>query len=387
MATAAIICEYNPFHNGHLRQFQLLRQRLGADTRIVCLLSGPFVQRGMPALFETAVRARAALVCGADLVLENPVNYVLRSAEGYAEGAVKLFECLGGVDVLCFGAEHADAGRLMDAARLLLHGDLTAALREQLDAGLPFASARQRAFEAAGGDGTLLEQPNDILAVEYCKALLRTNSTIEPLPLPRTGSHHTAVLQAQAPSATALRSAILEGRDWEAAVPEILHPLYRDARIYTLAAGERAMLALLRRMPRETFRMLPHGSEGLWSRFYRACQTQVDLTSILFATKSKRYALTRLQRLLMCACLGLDEALLCTPAPYLRVLAVSGNGRSLLREMRRRGGISLLHAGERAPESPFSELEQRAATLHELCAQDLPRAPADCAGRLIRGEG
>ena len=108
MTAAGVICEYNPFHSGHLRQFAQLRERLGADTAIVCLMSGAFVQRGEVAVFSPAVRAAAAVECGADIVLELPVTHSLRSAEGFAAGGVDILTRLGAVDGFFFGAEHAE---------------------------------------------------------------------------------------------------------------------------------------------------------------------------------------------------------------------------------------------------------------------------------------
>ena len=116
MAAVGIVCEYNPFHLGHEKQLRMARERLGGSTPVVCLMSGNFVQRGAPALFDKTVRARAAVECGASLVLELPVTCALSSAEGFARGAVEIFDRLGTVDTLCFGSETGDAAALVRAA-------------------------------------------------------------------------------------------------------------------------------------------------------------------------------------------------------------------------------------------------------------------------------
>lgn len=143
----------------------------------MCLMSGDFVQRGEPALYPGEVRAKAAVLGGADLVLELPVTVSLRSAEGFADGGVAILSGLGAVDGLSFGCESKEG--LLGAARLLLSEELPAALRRELQTGVSFAAARQRALEALGGPGTAVSSPNNILAVEYMKAALRPQS---PLP-------------------------------------------------------------------------------------------------------------------------------------------------------------------------------------------------------------
>src|SRR5699024_5764102 len=142
MRSVGIVCEYNPFHLGHARQLEAVR-RMAPEAAVVCLMSGFYVQRGQPAVFDRTVRTKAALLAGADLVLELPVTVSLRSAEGFAAGAVELLSRLG-VEGLCFGAETADREQLLDTARVLLDSRLSEALRPYLDRGLSFPAARSR---------------------------------------------------------------------------------------------------------------------------------------------------------------------------------------------------------------------------------------------------
>ena len=188
METVGIICEYNPFHNGHARQLRLIRQAMGEDCAVVCLMSGNYVQRGEPAVFPKMLRAEAALRCGANLVLELPLTAALSSAEGFAFSGVSILSELG-CDRLCFGVETRDTEALLCSAKANLDPRFDGLLRQQLDSGCSYAAARQLALEALGA-GAGLSSPNDILAVEYCKALLRLNSPMHPLPLYRTGSYH-----------------------------------------------------------------------------------------------------------------------------------------------------------------------------------------------------
>ena len=403
MKTVGIICEYNPFHNGHARQLRLAREAAGEDCALICLMSGNYVQRGAPAIFPKALRAEAALRCGADLVLELPLTAALSSAEGFAAGGVRILTALG-CDALCFGTESEDSNLIMLTAKANLDPAFDALLRAELETGCSYPAARQRvlewllkaqtpagadSFPASGSVGAELEEsrmyahigplsilsnPNDLLAVEYCKALLRQKSPMRPLPIRRTGSYRADVLDPEAPSASALRAA-LEGcpdaSAWTAAVPACLRDLYATAPIHTMQNGERAVLAILRALPDEAFEKLPYGSEGLWSKFMKNCRRCVSTEEIIEATKTKRYTRTRIQRMLLCAFLGLTAEKLAAPAPYARILGFNDRGRGLLR--RGREELPLVNAGETPPDAEYRALESRAADLYSLFSSDLPR--------------
>ncbi len=380
MKTVGIICEYNPIHLGHARQLRWIRQTLGEETAIVCAMSGNFVQRGAPAIVDKSLRAEAAVRCGADLVVELPLPVCLSSAEGFAAGGVAILSRL--CQSLCFGTETAQADQLLHTAQALLSPEFSHQLRQALDTGISFPVARQQALEVLGVPS--FAQPNDILAVEYAKAILAQGSPMELLPLHRPGSYHAQTIQPDAPSATALRLRMEAGQSWQEFLPEAAASILEDAPLHTLAAGERAMLARLRSMTEADFAALPYGSEGLWRRLYHACRresslediltavlhtlaageramlarlrsmTEADfaalpygseglwrrlyhacrressLEDILTAVKSKRYTRTRLDRMVMCAFLGLSLTDMEQPIPYARVLSCSSRGRTLL---------------------------------------------------------
>lgn len=369
MAAVGIVCEYNPFHLGHEKQLRMARERLGGSTPVVCLMSGNFVQRGAPALFDKTVRARAAVECGASLVLELPVTCALSSAEGFARGAVEIFDRLGTVDTLCFGSETGDAAALVRAAEAMTAPVFTQALRLALTDGLSYPAARQRALEETLGDGALLTSPNDILAAEYCKALFERRSRIRPLAVRREGGYHDETPDAENPSATAVRAALLRGEGWRQLVPEAAAAVYDGAARYTLTSGERAMLARLRGMPEAEWAQLPFGFEGLWSKLRRAVQTERSVEEILCAAKSKRYPRTRLQRMLMCGYLGITQTDLARPLTYVRVLAFDERGRAFLRRMRQSAAICVINAGERPADAAYYALECRCAALYGLFAE------------------
>ena len=367
MKTVGIICEYNPFHLGHQKQFGEIRAALGPDTVIVCLMSGNFVQRGMPAVFDKALRAQAAIVCGADLVLELPTVCALSSAEGFAAGGVKILSPF--CDYLCFGCETGDEQSLIQTAQALLSPEFGPALRQELESGCSFPAARQRALQQLGISDALLEKPNDILAVEYCKAILAQGSSMKPLPIHRGGDYHDTSADAENPSATALRRLMEQNADWSAFVPTPAEKVFRNAPIHTLAAGERAMLARLRTMTEDDFSALPYGSEGLWRKLMHASRECATLEDILTVTKSKRYTRTRLDRMVMCAYLGITEELMNAPVPYVRVLGLRSSGIPVLKRARETGLFP--HTGEKT-DHPYQTLEQRWDDLYGLFRVDTP---------------
>ena len=443
MRSIGIICEYNPFHNGHARQLRLAREAIGEDCALVCLMSGNYVQRGEPAIFPKALRAEAALRCGADLVLELPLNAALSSAEGFAAGGVSILTALG-CDYLCYGSESDDNNLIMSTARANLDPAFDALLRAELATGCSYPAARQKAIERLGA-GAGLCSPNDILAVEYCKAILKQGSPLRPLSVRRPGDYHATELDRENPSATAIRAAIeRDCRDehcssgirnecdlsetnigngctaadkqslslyaqteachsgqsedsvlpppWRSAVPACLHDLYASAPVHTMGQGERAVLAILRTLPDAAFEALPFGAEGLWSKFMKNCRSRASVEEIIEATKSKRYTRTRIRRMLLCAFLGLTAADLERRPSCVRVLGFNDTGRAALREMKKRlearapaePALTLINAGETPPDPACCALETRAADLYSLFSADGPRPAGEEARQRVQ---
>ena len=368
--TVGIICEYNPLHLGHQKQIDLIRQHFGPETVIICAMSGNFVQRGMPAIIDKSYRAQAAVLCGADLVLELPVMTALSSAEGFAAGGVAILSKF--CDFLCFGAETPDVDRLMNTARALLSREFPSLLRQELDTGKSFPAARQAALERMGLEAEILVQPNNILAVEYCKAIVSGNTAMKPFPIHRVGSYHAEIADSENPSATAVRNLMLIAHNWKSCVPKRVRPIFENAPLHTITAGERAILAKLRTMTEAEFEALPYGSEGLWRKFMHACRREATLDAVIAATKSKRYTRTRIDRMVMCAFLGITREMLEAEVPYTRVLAFRDQGRQILSQYKKE--FRFVHAGE-DPGDPLWEAEQRWGSLYGLFAVDTPEYP------------
>jgi len=368
--TVGIICEYNPFHMGHKKQIDRIHEAFGPEVSIVCAMSGNFVQRGAPAIIDKTYRAKAAVLCGADLVLELPVTTSLSSAEGFAAGGVKILGSL--CDYLCFGAETADAQALTDTAQALLSRDFPPLLRSELDTGKSFPAARHAALQQMGMDADLLSLPNNILGVEYCKAILTQGSRMKPFPIHREGSYHAEIADMDNPSATSVRNLMLIAHNWRSCVPKQVREVFAGAPLHSLAAGERAVLARLRTMTEADFEALPYGSEGLWRKFMHACRQEAGLEAIIAATKSKRYTRTRLDRMVMCAFLGITKDMLEEEAPYTRVLAFNDRGRDILKQAKKTE--TFLNAGQRA-EHPYWLLEQKCGSLYGLFCTETPEEP------------
>lgn len=389
MQIAGIIIEYNPMHRGHRYLLEEARAQLGADTAVIGVMSGNFVQRGDFALVRKHARARAAAESGMDLVLELPLPWAAASAERFADGGVQVLLGTGLVTDLAFGSECGDAAALWRAAAALLSPEMDSLVRRELIKGDSFAAARQRAVSALlpAEDAALLGEPNNTLGIEYCKALLRRGSSVRPMTVKRKGMHHSG----QGPqegyaSATRIREALRRGdRDWALAE---MAPAMKAVYEAEEAAGrapvflencQRAVLAKLRTMTEAEFAPLDEGREGLYHRLYEASRTACSVEALCQAAKTKRYAYSRISRMLLWAYLGLVPADFPEQVPYLRVLAANGTGRALLARMRETASLPVLTkpADVRLLPEPAQRLfalEARATDLYTLAYPNLTAA-------------
>ena len=374
MAVAGIVAEYNPFHRGHRWQIEATRRALGADTAVVCAMSGNWVQRGECALTDKWTRAALALRGGADLVLEVPTVWACASAETFARGAVGVLAATGVVDTLSFGSESGDLAALRRTAARLDTPEYHQAVRRLVRDGMAFPAARQAAAGALlGGDADCLARPNDNLGVEYLRAL---PSEIRPLAIPRRGvGHHGGTGEGFA-SATYLRT-LLRGGGQEKAVPYLTEPWRWEAAEFSRC--ERALLARIRTMGPEDWAQLPDSgaAEGLPGRLTDWARRAASVEEFLSGAKTRRYAHARLRRLLVWAFLGLRAADRPGVVPYLRVLGFTGRGRALLGEMRDRARAPVVTKPAHARRLPAGGarlfgLEARCTDLFALCLPQVP---------------
>ena len=398
MHTAGIIIEYDPLHTGHVYMLEEVRRRLGADTAVVGVMSGSFTQRGEFAVVGKYARAKAAVESGVDLVLELPIPWAVAGAERFADGGVQALAGTGVVNCLAFGSECGDAAPLTEIAACLGSEAYRALLRERLAGGESFAACRQAAVAQLLGEekAALLAQPNNILGVEYCKALLRRGADLQPVTILRRGSaHNGALLEGQHPSASGIRELLKQGAR-EAALP-LMAPAMRTGYLAEEAAGrapvfaetcERAILARLRTMTAADFAGFDEGNEGLGNRLYDASREPASLAEILQKAKTKRYPYARLRRMVLWAYLGLRPGEQPAEIPYLRPLAANETGRALLSRMRKSASIPIVMKAKQirdlgAAAGSLPELEARAEDLFALAYPDLTAA----VGGNVRKEG
>ncbi len=385
MKIGAVICEYNPFHLGHQHQLETARTALGLDA-IVGIMSGNFVQRGDAAIYPKQLRARTALACGMDLVLELPAVLTLQSAERYARNAVLTLDALGCVDLLFFGAECPDTEVLLGIAKALAAED--APFRQQLQsglaAGLSFASARAGAVRAVLGAASaqLLSYPNNILAIEYCKALLQYKSNIRPYALPRRGAGHDASLPCDGIfSASAIRERMLTNQSFADALPQKALALCKDEVPFSILQMEKAILAHLCLLSPRQLSGVADVGEGLENAILREALQAKSLHGLIEAVKSKRYAYSRIRRILLNAYLGITKEDTTRPPSYIRILDFNSRGQEVLNLARKTATLPLAKNGGQIKNSPAAlQLWQRELSIdrvYHLFKEEMNRETVD----------
>lgn len=353
MKVAAIIAEYNPFHNGHLYQLNETKNRLDADY-IIVLMSGNFVQRGAPAICNKYLRAKMALSCGADAVFELPVQYALSSAEAFASGAVCLLSQLGTINVLSFGSESGELRPLWDYAQLLCHSYEDLEFLHQLQTyqkqGLSFPSARDKAMKEYFANETIIPLlPNNILGIEYCKAIITQHSSIKPFTLKRCGeNYHSMQLPASQnhfASASALRQSIkTTGNAFAEHFPAPVYALIKEQQLLQEYLTENDFSLLLHYkllMEQATgFTSYTDCSRELSDKIVKQLSSFTDFESFCTLLKSKELTYTRISRVLMHILLNITPKEL--EIPYARLLGFQKNASPLLKAIKENSSIPII---------------------------------------------
>lgn len=325
MKVASVICEYNPFHNGHKFLNDEIKKSY-ADA-LVCIMSTSFTQRGDIAIHDKFSRAKTALENGADLVVELPVVYAVSSAETFAKSGVAIAKNLKS-DLLCFGSESDDLSSLLTAADALCDKRVYEKTLQLLKKGESFPKSQQTALNHYYGKdiSDIISTPNNILAVEYLKAL--KNTDISPVAIKRLGvSHDSDEIYENIASASNIRNMIRNCESFENYIPKNTE----ECENISLESLEKIILYKLKSMKEEDFLMLSDISEGLENRFIDSIKNSDSLKEILDSVKTKRYTMARLRRIVICALLDITKELQITPVPYIRVLGLNQNGREILR--------------------------------------------------------
>jgi len=376
MVIAGIICEYNPFHNGHAYHISETRRLLGSECAVVCVMSGNFVQRGEAALFPKMARTKAALAGGADLVLELPLPWAIGSAGHFAAGGIGVLSALGLPVHLSFGSECGDSVTLSEIADRLLSPSADELIRKNLESGLSYAEAQQNAAdELLGEKADLLKNPNDLLGIEYIKASKTQNAAVTPIAVKRFGTaHDSAAVNGGFASASHIRRLVLGGEDISGLVSKESMTLYGED-IKNGAAptvlSEGAVLYRLRTMSDGDFAALPDSGEGLANRLAKYARTESSVADILEKTKTKRYALSRLRRMILAAYLGVTAEMQEGLPPYVRVLGANTRGQEILRAAKDTASLPIITKPASAKKLTGSardifELESRATDLYVL---------------------
>lgn len=393
MRVCAIIAEYNPFHKGHLYQIERTREN-GADC-IVAVMSGNYVQRCESALLSKHVRAETALKNGVDLVLELPLPWATASAEKFAAGSIDIINALAVVDALSFGSECGDTELLKQVAELVLELDGSDEIKKSLARGMSFPKARENALRDIADSAALdvLRSPNDILGVEYIKALIKTNSRVLPMAIRRVGAGHDSRGEHGGyMSASEIRARVkllpqgymaknigqFPGL-WDALgafLPAASMDILERETINKSAPSdfsllETAMLADLRKRDKDYFLRLPDVNEGLENRVFEAVRCAVSLEGLYIGIKTKRYTLSRIRRIILSAYLEIFSSYSESPPPYIRVLGFNERGKEILGAVKGKATLPVVtragdiaRIGGRAAE--IFALEARATALYNL---------------------
>lgn len=364
MNVIGVVGEFDPFHYGHYEHLLASRRLVGYESPVVCVMSGDFVQRGGPAAFNKHVRAEAAARSGADLVFELPLPWCSASAERFALGAVGLLDSLGVVTHLSFGSEAGSLAPLTALAIAAAEPENVARIRERMGQGMSFAAAREMVLhETLGPEAKLLQSPNNILGVEYLKALFSIGSAMTPVTTLRAATRHDRNASGTARSASQLRAMMEAGEDIGPYVPLPARPMparetAEGRSPVTMEQLEEAIMARLRMFRQEDYEALPDATEGLGNRLYKAVRSEGSVQGILSTVKTKRYPLSRLRRMIICAALGITAGPWPERPPYARLLASTERGRALLRDMTGRASVPLVNkpAGAKELSGPAGDI-------------------------------
>ena len=344
-----IIAEYNPFHNGHLFHLEESKKQTGS-TYTVAIMGGNFAQRGNTSIIDKWSKAEIALHCGVDLVVELPVLYSISSAENFADGAIKILDALKVVDYISFGAETNDVSILQPIADVLYREPkpYKTLLSHELKKGLSFPKARENAVLMYLNDirkyANVLSSPNNILGIEYLKALRKYKSNIKPIAIHRAATgYNDLTYTSNMASSTAIRN-IIKNNGFDILRNLIPAPSYsilvnnikQGHIVPDLSTFEKQIIYNLRKMDITEISNLPDVSEGLEFALKNAANSCNTLNEFLNIISSKRYTNTRIQRILLYSLLGItkkDMELSKKIVPYIRVLATNKRGKFLISEI------------------------------------------------------
>ena len=396
MKISGIICEYNPFHNGHL--YHIRETRKNGATHVVAVMSGNFVQRGDVAVMDKLERARLAVRSGADLVIELPVQYSLSSAENFAVGAVHLLNSLGAVDELSFGSECGDTEKLKKALNVvevtaISHSD---EIRSIMEKGYTYPRALNSVINGIDpASAEIISEPNNLLAIEYMRALKRFNSRMKPFTVRRTAGVHDSLIPDNGfASASFIRERLVSDKG-ASSIAEYTTPEWAEAiaaarsrgEIASLSRLERVMLYKLRSTTAEEIASINDVGQGLEHRIYVA-RMAGSLDELLFTVKTKRYTMARIRRIMLALLIGITHEDMQQLPPYGRILAFNERGREILSCAKERASIPYASSIAKLSQlsdtaERFAELEIRASDIYGLALETIASAQKDYRAKIM----
>ena len=384
MNLAGICAEYNPFHNGHLYHLNKTKEHLSCDG-IVCVMSGAFTQRCAPAVFNKETRAYSAVANGADLVVELPFIFSTASAEMFAFGAVSILEAIG-VKWMSFGSESGKIASLYKALEAVNDPAVDEVIKTEIKRGITFPSARANAVKAIYGEDifNVLSLPNNILGIEYLKAIKKLNSTITPFTIARTDNgYHSGEPSGKYMGASAIRELIYTGGKYAHYVPEELHPIYLQSRTADFSYLDRAFLAKLRTVSPSDINDIFHLTEGLENRIIKYAGMACSIEELYALIKTKRYTHSKIRRAVLYSFMGITKDKVCVSPPYIRVLAINKNGAEILKNLKNTCRLPIINKGAYGYKlldgkaKICFDLENQACILWGLCTDRLSRGDSD----------
>ncbi len=370
MKILGLITEYNPFHNGHLYHLKKSKQLTGA-THTIAVMSGNFLQRGEPAIIHKWERAKMAVKSGVDLVIEIPTPYACATAELFAYGAISLLDNLGVVECISFGSEIGNMNILFEIVDVLTNpsSEFEEILKSCINLGSTFPVARSMAIvqyfkEVKGYNeenlnliSSIMKNPNNILGIEYLKALKHLNSSIIPYTILRKSAHYHSkdISNSDIASATAIREHLFNKKDLmeiSSVVPEntfniLSASIDKDMAPIFHTDFQQAILAILRRSNLDDMKNVFDVVEGLENKIYTCSNNANTLDELYNCIKSKRYTLTRIQRILIHILLNIkkDDILYFNKSggpQYARILAFNHKGREILKNLKSTSKIPII---------------------------------------------
>lgn len=330
MNITGIITEYNIFHNGHKYQIDEIKKHSDA---VVAVMSGSFVQRGDVAITDKWSRAKMALLSGVDLVIELPVCYALNAAPNFATGGINILNALGIVDNICFGSESGNIDELISAAELLENenSEISEKIKNYVDGGMSYPNALTKAYSSLISSD-ILSEPNNILATEYIRALIRSKSKIKPITVKRhKAGYHDKNLYQNIASATKLREMKKNGENINDFIPYKLEEINCDIP-YDISNLDSAVISKLRLMTAEELQNISEVTEGIENRILSGANIAYSFETLVESVKNKRYTTSKIRRMIISALIGFTKDIYSPTPQYIRILGINKVGMAILKQ-------------------------------------------------------